>query len=141
MEVALVPPRLDIPRRAHVVDVEMLDDESAVVTFDAVNEIGIAKALVGCHCLVPRSCLDPHALEKPSALWDGWAVVDDALGFLGYVADVIENPGQALVEVAPRGAGGSDRSILVPAVDEIIHDVDSENQMLYVCIPDGLADL
>ena len=54
MEVAFVPPVLDMPRRAIVEEIRPQDDTSAVVWFEGVDDIDTAKALCGCHVLVRR---------------------------------------------------------------------------------------
>ena len=122
VEVAFVPPKLDVPRRAVVSAVYGADGTGCEIEFDGIDSSDVAGELVGMHCLVRRDALDESVLEKPSALWDGWQVVDDELGIVGEVAEIIDNPGQSLLEVR-RAAG----TVLIPLVDEIVYDVDAEN--------------
>ena len=141
MEVALVPPLLEGPRRVHVVSVAPTGDNTAEVTFAEVDSIAVAKELAGCHCLVRRDEIDSSALAEPSAFWEGWRVVDDELGDLGAVAAVIENPGQALIEVDCAPSLKREAPLYVPAVDEIVYEVDTRAHVLRVALPSGLIDL
>ena len=135
-EVAFVPPQLDVPRRATVADVAPIDDRTAEVSFAEVDGKA-AGVLVGSHCLIRRASVDESALHASPAIWEGWAVVDEAFGEVGFVTGFIENPGQMLLQVGrPDG-----REALVPIVDEIVRDVDERAGVVHVCLPQGLLDL
>ena len=136
-EVAFVPPQTDMPRRAAVVSVRMLDEDSAEVEFDGVGG-GEASGLVGCHCLIRRDELDESLFVEEPVFWDGWTVIDEACGELGCVSDIIDNPAQTLLEVARADGEGA---VLIPVVEEIVHEVDAEARTIHVAIPDGLLDL
>ena len=135
-EVAFVPPQLDVPRRAVVSDVRLIDDRSAEITFEGVDG-DAAGILVGCHCLIPRDTLDESAFEDAPGMWEGWVVVDATAGEIGFVSGLTDNPGQALLEVGrPDGS-----TVLVPVVDEIVLDVDVEGGVVHVNLPQGLLEL
>ena len=135
-EVAFVPPQIDIPRRAIVVDVRPIDERTADVAFEGVDGEA-ASVLVGSHCLIERATIDESVFEEAPAMWENWAVVDMAAGEIGSVSGMVDNPGQALLEVErPDGA-----TVLVPVVDEIVKQVDIENSRVYVDLPQGLLDL
>lgn len=136
-EVAFVPPRTDVVRRAVVQAVYLADDRSADVEFEGVDG-DTARALVGCHCLIRRSSIDETQLQDEPAFWNEWHVVDDEAGPIGEVADVIDNPGQMLLQVKrPDGLG----EVLIPVVDEIVRDVDVASRIVGVTLPNGLLDL
>lgn len=151
-EVAFVPPVLDAPRRAHVTSAVPLDDHSFAVTFDVVEDIDVAEVLVGCHCLVRRAELPAGALDVRPDAWEGWHVFDASAGFVGEVLGMMELPGQTLLEVAPgaepaaaeeSGAASetSERTILIPLVDEFIVSVDEDECRIDVDVPSGLLEL
>lgn len=135
-EVAFVPPRLDVPRRAVVSLVKLVDERSAEVEFEGVDGDD-AIALAGCHCLIRRDSIDESVFEEMPAAWEGWVVVDREEGEIGVVEGLVENPGQALLEVG-RPDGGR---VLVPVVDEIVRDVDAKRRIIGVELPQGLLDL
>ena len=135
-EVAFVPPQLDLVRRAHVVSVKYLDDTSAEVQFAEISSKEDAQNYLGMHCLIRRDDIDVEAFETPSLLWEGWSVLDDEVGFVGIVSDVIDNSAQSLLEVR-LGESVS----LIPIVDEIVRDIDVANETIRVSVPNGLLDL
>ena len=137
LEVAFVPPQTDLPRKSTVLSLRMLDDRSAEVAFDGVDGDS-ARGLAGCHCLIRRCDVDESAFEDEPAMWEGWQVFDDAAGLLGAVSGVIDNPGQALLEVSRADGRGN---LLVPVVDEIVRDVDVDGRAISVTLPNGLLDL
>lgn len=138
LEVAFVPPVLDAPRRARVTSVAPTDERTAVVTFDVVEGIDAAEALVGCHCLARRADLPDGALDAPEGAWDGWEVHDTASGLVGSVSSIQEMPGQDLLEVS---SAKEDRTILIPLVDAFVVEVDEDARRIVVDVPDGLLEL
>ena len=134
--VALVPPKLDLPRSATIRHVTLLSDDTAEIQFEEVGDAGTAYEMVGMHCLIKRDLIDIDELLHAPALWEGWPIIDDSLGQIGVLETIVENPGQTLLEVR-----GPDKSFLIPYVDEIVHTVDFENQSIFVALPKGLLEL
>lgn len=116
-EVAFVPPVLDAPRRATVVEARPYGD-AWYVRFAEVSDRSTAEALAGCHCLIRRDSVPDEVWALSGAGLAGWRVVDERAGFSGVVVAVVENPAQTLLEVrrnAAESAGadelaGSDES-------------------------------
>ncbi|WP_297155421.1 ribosome maturation factor RimM [uncultured Ellagibacter sp.] len=141
MEVAFVPPVLDVPRRAKVEEIRPQDDTSAVVWFEGVADIDTAKALCGCHVLVRREELPELAQAVAAAHSDGasgWEVHDAKAGLLGTLSRVEDNPGQSLLIVDRAGGEGT---LLIPLVDEFLIGVDDERERIDVDVPRGLLSL
>lgn len=145
-EVALVPPRTDVPRRVIVslaeenaeTDGSHLSKQTCggIVEFQDVNG-ALAREMAGMHCLIRRELVDESAYETSYGLWEGWSVEDDELGFVGKVSGLVENPAQSLIEVQrPDGS-----SAFVPAVDDIVYDVDVVCETVRTKLPHGLLDL
>lgn len=109
MEVAFVPPRLEAPRSARVCSVSMQASDGAIVSFEGIDSVEVAGALVGCRCLVRRDCLPE--LDKADgfdsdALF-GFQVIDEREGLLGTLQGIQTLPGQRLLEVKRAGAQGA----------------------------------
>ena len=136
-EVAFVPPQTDMPRRGVVDFARDIDGSVYEVGFDSVTDEACARALVGCHCLVRIEDIDVALYEDGPATWVGWKVIEADGGLVGEVASLIENPGQALLEVNRENAN----TAYIPVVDEFICDVDVENREIVVDLPAGLLDL
>lgn len=139
MELFFVPPRIDCPRSARIVEVENVRDMTATVTFDSFENMQQMLDLVGSHCLLDERLLTPEVLDAAGIRFVGMAVVDEALGKLGTVVDIIANPGQNLLIVDCPSYGKSD--VMIPCVDEFIVDVDEEEGVIRTSIPAGLLKL
>lgn len=139
LEVALVPPVLDAPRRVTVAEVQETSDNEALVQFHEVGDLSVAERLAGCRCLVREADVDLALLEEADDLpdWEGWRVEDERAGFVGEVAAVDDRAMQPLLVVHRDGAADA----LVPLVDEFVVAVDEDARLIRLCCPDGLLDL
>ena len=71
--------------------------------------------------------------------WDyfiGYTLVDDISGNIGSITDVDETTINVLFVVEREG-----KEILVPASEDLITEVDTENKIIKMIIPEGLIDL
>lgn len=139
MELALVPPVLDAPRRVTVESLRFRDDFEAVVFFEQVKDAEVAEALVGCHCLARRDELDLDSFEDESEYltWEGWRVFDRTQGFVGEVDCIEDRPLQPLMVVSREGKPDA----LIPLVEEFIVEIDEEEQCILMDLAPGLLDL
>ena len=135
-EIALVPPKLDVPRNVVVSEVVVLDDATAEICFEGVDDPGVAGELVGMHCLIRRDEIDESCFEEVPGMWQGWVVVDSQDGPIGSVAGIVDNGAQQLLEVEREG-----KYVYVPVVDEIVSKVDAEAREVRVELPGGFLDL
>lgn len=147
LEVAFVPPQLDVARRARVVSVKPNGSDSYLVTFDAINGIDDAEKIAGCFCLARRADLPEDALLYEQGALEGFEVVDEKFGFLGVVDHLIDNPAQSLLSIIrvsednPEELDESAGELLIPLVDEFLSGWDEEEGVIYVDVPEGLLDL
>ena len=65
----------------------------------------------------------------------GFMLVDDTLGEIGIIDEVLEMPQQEMAFLKYKG-----REVLVPLNEQFIHAVDEENRRVLVDLPDGLLD-
>lgn len=135
--VALVPPQTDLPRRVTVNFTRELGSDSYEVGFDEITDEAAAHGLAGCHCLIRRSDIDDALYAEEPAMWTGWCVVEGGGEPIGEVSAVVENPGQALLEVARPDA----KPAYIPLVDDFIVNVDVDARTIIVDLPSGLLDL
>ena len=66
----------------------------------------------------------------------GYLVMDANFGEVGKIEDVIKNPMQSVFVVMHH-----DKEVLIPAIDEIIINIDKEKRIVNIMAPDGLIDL
>ena len=66
----------------------------------------------------------------------GYEIIDEKIGVLGRVTNVLEMPMQMLFEIDYKGT-----DILVPLNDEIVNNVNKLKKIVRVALPDGLLDV
>ncbi len=136
MEVAFVPPVLDAPRNARVLECRDLTDDVFLVSFSTVSTIDDAQALAGCYCLVRRECLPSNFEELAEPPLAGFEVYDEVHGLVGEIVDFLDNGAQQLLVC--EGAYGE---VLIPFVDAIVLDIDPEQFRVETRLPAGLIDI
>ena len=66
----------------------------------------------------------------------GFKLIDETIGEIGAISDVLEYPTQAVIQVMKDG-----KEILIPIHDDIIQKVDKKAKILTVKAPEGLIDM
>lgn len=135
MIVVPVPPALKGPRKFSVISVESDDREGSLVTFEDVITISDAEELVGKTLLVEEDCLPENFGLVNTSLLVGREVRDTEHGSLGEITEVLVGPTQNVWVIE-----GSYGQIMMPAVDEFIHEAPVEGPIT-VSIPQGLLRL
>lgn len=135
MTVIPVPPALKGPRKFSVISVESDDREGSLVTFEDVTIISDAEELVGKTLLVEEDCLPENFGLVNTSLLVGREVRDTEHGSLGEIAEVLVGPTQNVWVIE-----GSYGQIMMPAVEEFIHEAPDEGPIT-VSIPQGLLRL
>lgn len=138
IELAIVPPRLDAPRRVHLRSVQETGSRFAQISFEEVDSIRVAEALVGCHLLVDARALPDDVGIVPDDLI-GLEVRDTRAGRIGCVSEVIDNGCQQLIVVKTEDAAGTVRETMIPLVEDIVESIDAHE--IAVSCPKGLLEL
>lgn len=138
MEVAFVPPQHDAPRRARVRSVRDEGKGRYRVAFEGIDDYETAERIAGMSILARREDLPEEVVLAAEEDLCGWEVRDERLGCVGRVTDLLESPGQALLEVERPGA---EEPALIPLVDAFVLGFDEEARRIEVSLPDGLLDL
>jgi 16S rRNA processing protein RimM len=105
--------------------------------FDDIDTIEKAEGLVRKKLFLPNK-LKPVRDEDEFLITDlkGFIVYDGAAGELGEIIEIHEYP-QQFVAVVPY----KNREIMFPLNDDLIVEIDEENGILKVDLPEGLIDL
>ncbi|MCK5236702.1 MAG: 16S rRNA processing protein RimM, partial [Deltaproteobacteria bacterium] len=98
-----------------------------------------AEALVGSVVSVPRDVLG----ELPDGQYYGFEIIGNLIveengDEVGKVCDIIST-GSNDVYVIERDRDGVREELLLPAIDEVLLEMDKENSVITVRIPDGLS--
>lgn len=110
---------------------------SYIVKFDYVDSLAQAERLVGCEVWLEKSQLeeDSEAFRDVFDLID-FQVQDECSGESGQVADVVDYSGNVLLTIAISG-----KEVLLPLSETYIRELDWENGIVYVHIPEELKNL
>ena len=117
--------------------VEILEKKKVILKFQDVATADHADAFAGRELYLPLSSLPEldgnrfyfHEVK-------GFRIIDDVFGELGFIEDILELPQQALFQVRYQN-----KEILIPAIDDVILEVNRINQTIYIRAPEGLIDL
>lgn len=116
LKVALVPPKIDVPRELTVKDA-FEKDGHFLVTFKEVTKKTEMQDFDGMHLLVSDLCDLECALDDSFV---GWTLINNGQEF--EILDAIEMPTQILVTI--------EGDIDLPLHDDFIDEVDEENQII-----------
>lgn len=113
-------------------------DNVILLKLEDVNSEIEARQFVNKEVFYPIDAVDGDDLVGDMT-WDsfiGYGVSDEKLGFLGVITGVDDSTINVLLRVDYDG-----NELLIPAVEELITDVDHIGHLLTVSLPDGLIDL
>lgn len=108
-----------------------------LVKFESVSDEFQAKKLVGKKVLAEKMKLDATEDDEPS--WFdlvGYSVIDKSYGELGPIIEIQELPMQFLASCKVN-----DKEVLFPLHEEIIINIDDNNKIIQIDLPDGLLDV
>lgn len=113
-------------------------NETALVKFCDVDTQDEARELTGCDVFFPRHLADEDEDHLSWAQIVGYTLVDAATGRLvGEIESVDDSTMNLLFQV--RTADGDE--VLVPAHEELIRNIDTEERRTELELPEGLLDL
>ncbi len=109
-------------------------DTVCLVKFCDIDTQQRAQELTGCDVYFPRT-LAEEADEMPSlSMLVGFDIVNNANGeTVGHIAAIDDSTANILFEL--------EDGMLIPANDELITDIDAEQRLIRMNIPEGLLDI
>ncbi len=115
--------------------------KTVLVAFEGITNRGRAEELVGLELFIARNSLE--TLEEGVYYWSdiiGLAVYTLENEYLGRVASILQT-GSNDVYVVKNKKGQEPAEILVPALDWVVREIDVDQKMMRVDLPEGLRDL
>jgi 16S rRNA processing protein RimM len=113
-------------------------DSVVLVKFCDIDTLEQAKELTGCDVYFPRSLSDNDVEAMTWSAIVGFQLVDAIYNkVVGEITAVDDSTLNVLFEVTTTDG----RNILVPASEELIQDVDTQQRTIYINIPEGILDL
>ena len=113
---------------------------TALVKLKGIETDTQAKLFTNMDVFFPKQYIKKNKLSEDITSWDyfiGYTLIDDKSGEVGVIADVDETTINTLFVVERTG----ERELLIPASEELIMEIDSENKKIWLTVPEGLMDL
>ena len=111
-------------------------NETALMVFDGITTVEQARELTNCEVYFPRSLSDHSEDEMTWEEFVGYQITDLHEGSIGKIVDVDDATENVLFSVDYKG-----NTILLPAADELIVDIDHKERIITTELPEGLLDL
>lgn len=110
-------------------------DELALVKFEDISTQERAAELTGCEVFFPRALAESDDSEEMSyAQIVGFSIVDEASEkTVGVIASVDDSTDNILFEL--------EDGTLIPVADEWIKDIDTDNKIITMALPEGLINI
>ena len=116
-------------------DYRFRSEQSALVKFCDIDTQERASELTGCDVFFPRSLSDSD--DTDTLTWQeaiGYQVADDNSGkTLGTISYIDTSTANTLIEL--------DNGMLIPAAYEIIKDINTEQRLITMSLPEGLMEI
>lgn len=116
-------------------DYRFRSEQSALVKFCDIDTQERASELIGCDVFFPRSLSDSD--DTDTLTWQeaiGYQVADDNSGkTLGTISYIDTSTANTLIEL--------DNGMLIPAAYEIIKDINTEQRLITMSLPEGLMEI
>lgn len=112
-------------------------DKTAIYKFENIDSEELAKELSGKTVYINNQfIIDSEEDEEGIQIFVGFEVIDKNAGSLGTIKQVDESTQNTLFIIDNQG-----EELLVPATDYYITDIDEQNRVIYMDLPEGLVDL
>ena len=112
-------------------------ETTAIVKFEGIDSADRAADLVGCDIYFPRELADNDNAELSWAEIVGFTIADTNNTIIGEVTNVDLSTVNTLFELqSPTG-----KSLLIPANDDFITDINRQERRITMQLPNGLLDL
>jgi len=111
--------------------------ENILISLEFIDSVEKAGPLAGLTIFIAKSDM-PETAEDEFYFHEiiGWKVLDNALGEIGLIKEIIENPGQDLMRVE------SDKGdIFIPLHDDLILEINKQEKFFLLILPEGLIEL
>ena len=120
-----------------VEEVELVSKDQGIIKFEFIESLDEARTVAGC-----KLYFDPAHTPTPVQKADdlnsvvGYRAFDRNMGELGIVSAFIPQSMNPVFIIDFKG-----KELMVPAAQDFIEQIDSQNQKLHLILPDGLTSL
>jgi len=125
-----------IPVPFFIASIRPKGEDKALIKLDDVDDVKNADEFVGLKILLPSDQIESDDELLMSDLI-GYTVISDQKQLIGKILEYQEYQTNSVFTVAHQ----SGKEIILPAVNDLIIEVDTESKTVLMEIPDGLIDL
>lgn len=120
-----------------VKNIQVLNNNSAIVKLEDVTDLALAEHLVHCKVFLPLEQL-PKLKKGEYYLHQviGFEVIDEEQGSIGTIIQLFEAKGQDMFGIDHKGV-----EILMPKTDAFIKKVDMDARQMHVLLPEGYIEV
>ena len=120
-----------------VEDIELVSDDLAIVQFQFIENIEQAREVSGCEVFFgPKQRAAAQRPVNDLSAVIGYDSFDQNVGYLGKVTNYVEAEFNPVLMIDYNG-----KELIVPAVDELIQNINHKEQSIHFHLPDGLITL
>ncbi len=119
--------------------IEDLDLDRSTCRFEDVNSKEAAKDLAGASIYLEVD--DAEVEEMPISVsdeWLGFKVIDESLGEIGVIVDMILNLKQWIAVINYESKG---KEVMIPLEESLITDIEPSSKTITMDLPEGILDL
>lgn len=116
--------------------IEQPDNRTLRMKFSDYDSDRKVKEFVGCKVFLTETDSSVAPVDDPQSLLK-FVVMSDEDIEAGVITEIIENPGQLLLNIV----SGSGKNILLPLHEDLIIGIDTDNKIIRMIIPEGIADI
>ncbi|HZH68801.1 MAG TPA: ribosome maturation factor RimM [Chitinophagales bacterium] len=113
---------------------EAVSDEIVLVKLEDINSREQVVELIKQPILVQKEKVAKDLVDDKYVL--DFTIVDNSIGDIGMITDIIEMPYQQLAKVIYK-----DKEVLIPLHDDLITGVDEQSKKIFMDIPKGLIEV
>ena len=110
-----------------------------VIKFEDIDSKEKARELIGKDLLLRRTDIKKTVAAKPQAdlsLLNGFEIIDETLGSIGNIIEVVEYPEQLIAMLEYEG-----KEVMIPLHESLIIGINPEQQQVLMDLPEGLLEL
>jgi len=116
---------------------DLVSPDQAIIKFDFIDSVEEARKVSGCETyLDPKRKSVPLEVEPDMQKVVGYEAIDVRSGILGKVTSFLPHEMNPVWVIEHKG-----REILIPAVEEFIHQINHNEQTIHLILPEGLISL
>lgn len=116
--------------------IRITSSKTAIVDLEWIEDEPAAKKLCGKSVWIEKQEGQEEFLIEENAVWVGFSVSDENMGFLGVVTEVNDYAGNVVLTLE-----NNNTSQLVPFHPDLVIDINHQEKTLILFLPEGLSDM